>query len=87
MLKAARLAIVNSPITIASARKQPLSAATLMFGRITVPIVLTQPAPRLRDASVSVCTSIARKPASRAKNMYGNARITYAPTRKPYGSS
>ena len=35
MWNADRLAIVNSPITIASVRKAPLSAATRMFGRIT----------------------------------------------------
>ena len=75
---AARLAIVNSPITIARVRNEPASAATRMFGRITCTIVVGQLAPRLCDASVSVCTSIARKPASSAKYMYGNARITYA---------
>ena len=67
MWKAERLAIVNSPITIASVRKAPLSAATLMFGRITRPSVVRQDAPRLCEASVSVCTSIARKPASSEK--------------------
>ncbi len=40
--------------------------------------VVPQRAPRLCDASVRVCTSIERKPASSEKNMYGNARITYA---------
>ena len=49
--------------------------------------VVAQLAPRLCDASVSVWTSIARKPASSEKNMYGNARITYAATRNPHGSA
>ena len=77
--------MVNSPMTIASVRKRPPSAATRMFGRITRKSVVGQLAPRLWDASVSVCTSIERKPVSSEKYMYGNARITYAATRKPYG--
>ena len=48
---------------------------------------VVQRAPRLCDASVNVCTSIERKPASSEKNMYGNARITYAAARKPHGCS
>ena len=83
--KAERFAIVNSPITIASVRNEPASAAARMFGRITLTSVVGQRAPRLCDASVSVCTSIERKPASSEKNMYGNARITYAAARKPHG--
>ena len=82
---AARFAIVNSPITIASVRNDAASAAARMFGRITLSNVLGQLAPRLCDASVSVCTSIDRKPASSEKNMYGNARITYAAARNPQG--
>ena len=35
-----------------------------MFGRITLISVVGQLAPRLCDASVSVCTSIERKPAA-----------------------
>ncbi len=61
---AERLASVNSPITIASVRKAPLSAATRMFGRITRASVRGHDAPSPREASVSVCTSIERKPAS-----------------------
>ena len=76
---------MNSPITIASVRNDAASAAERMFGRITFRSVVGQLAPRLCDASVSVCTSIDRKPASSEKNMYGNARITYAATRKPHG--
>ena len=38
-----------------------------MFGRITRQSVVRQVAPRLCEASVSVCTSIARKPASSEK--------------------
>ena len=76
VLNAERLAIVNSPITIASVRNEPPRAATRMFGRITRSSVVRQLAPRFCDASVSVWTSIARKPASREKYMYGNARIT-----------
>src|SRR5581483_5114460 len=83
----ARFAIVNSPITIASARNEPASAAARMFGRITRTSVTGQLAPRLCDASVSVCTSIDRKPASSEKNMYGNARITYVAARIPFGWS
>ncbi len=56
-----------------------------MFGRITFTSVVGQLAPRLCDASVSVCTSIERKPASSEKNMYGNARMTYAVARNPHG--
>ena len=74
--KAARFAIVNSPMTIASVRKDPASAAERMFGRMTLRSVVPQRAPRLCEASVSVCTSIDRKPASSEKNMYGNARMT-----------
>ena len=87
VLKVERLAIVNSPITIASVRKEPPSAAARMFGRITRVSVVRQLAPRLCEASVSVWTSIDRKPASREKYMYGNARITYAVARNPYGLS
>ncbi len=76
---------MNSPMTIASVRKDPASAAERMFGRITLKSVVPHRAPRLCDASVSVCTSIDRKPASSEKNMYGNARMTYAPARKPHG--
>ena len=83
--KAARFAIVNSPITIASVRNDAARAAARMFGRITRKRVVPQRAPRLWEASVSVCTSIERKPASSEKNMYGNARITYAAARKPQG--
>ena len=78
---------MNSPITIASVRKAPASAAARMFGRITRKSVVRQGAPRLCEASVSVCTSIARKPVSSEKYMYGKERITYAATRKPYGSA
>ena len=67
MSNVASEAIVNSPITIASVRKAPAMAATRMFGRITRNSVVGQLAPRFCDASVSVCTSIARKPASSAK--------------------
>ena len=76
---------MNSPITIASVRNAPPSAAARMFGRITRTSVVAQLAPRLCEASVSVCTSIARKPASSEKYMYGKARITYAAARNPYG--
>ena len=58
MWNASRLAIVNSPSTIASVRNEPASAAARMFGRITLSSVRGQLAPRLCDASVSVCTSI-----------------------------
>ena len=40
-------AMVNSPITIASVRNAPARAATRMFGMITRPSVVRQPAPRL----------------------------------------
>ena len=67
MSNADSVAIVNSPITIASVRNAPESAATVMFGRMTRPSVVRQLAPRLCDASVSVCTSIDLNPASSAK--------------------
>ena len=67
---------MNSPITIASVRNEPASAAALMFGRITRTSVVGQPCAEALRASVSVCTSIARNPASSEKYMYGNARIT-----------
>ena len=52
-------------VAIASVRNAPLSAATLMFGG--TPSVVGQLAPSPRDASVRVCTSIERKPASSKK--------------------
>ena len=58
---------MNSPITIASVRNAPASAAVRMFGRITRNSVVRHVAPRLCEASVSVCTSIARKPESSEK--------------------
>ena len=57
-------------------QEAPASAAARMLGRITRRSVVRQGAPRLCDASVSVCTSIARKPVSSEKYMYGKARIT-----------
>src|SRR4051794_1214221 len=83
--KSVRLAIVNSPITIASVRNAPDSAACFTFGRITRRSVVRHVAPSDCDASVSVCTSIARKPASSERYTYGKARITYAATRNVYG--
>jgi hypothetical protein len=68
--------MVYSPITMARVRNEPASAAALMLGRITRHSVVGHPAPRLWDASVSVCTSIERKPVSSEKYMKGNARIT-----------
>src|SRR3954451_2862491 len=76
VLNAARFAIVNSPMTIASVRNEAARAAARMFGRMTFTSVVVQRAPRLCDASVRVWTSIERKPASSEKNMYGNARMT-----------
>jgi len=43
--KAARLAIVNSPITMASVRNDAASAAARMFGRMTRRSVVVQRAP------------------------------------------
>ncbi len=59
--------MVNSPMTMAKVRKAPLSTATRTFGKITLNMIVGQPAPRLSAASVSVRTSIARRPVSTAR--------------------
>ena len=69
---------MNSPITIASVRNAPRARRRGCSEGSPAGASSRQLAPRLCDASVSVCTSIERKPASSEKNMYGNARITYA---------
>ena len=54
--------MVNSPITMAKVRKAPLSTAVRTLGRMTLKRIRGQPAPRVSAASVSVRTSMARKP-------------------------
>ena len=59
--------MVNSPSTSATIRMVAASTAVRMFGRMTRHIVDSHPAPSEPAASVSVLTSIARRPASRAR--------------------
>ena len=61
--------MVNSPMTMAKVRKAPERTATRTFGRITRAMMVIQPAPRLCAASVSVATSMARRPVSTARYM------------------
>ena len=61
--------MVNSPMTMAKVRKAPESSATRTFGRMTRSMIVSQPAPRLWAASVSVRTSIERMPVSTARYM------------------
>ena len=68
--------MVNSPMTMARVRKAPLSSATRRFGRMTWTMIRGQPAPRLCAASVSVRMSIAWRPVSTARYMYGNDSTT-----------
>ena len=74
--RARKLAMVNSPMTMARVRNAPLSSATRRFGRMIRDMTVNQPAPRLCDASVSARMSIARRPVSTARYMYGNDRMT-----------
>ena len=69
-------------------RLRPLIGFLALVPFVVAPIILVvgQAAPRLCEASVNVWTSMARNPVSSEKYMYGNARITYAATRNPYGS-
>ena len=46
--------MVNSPMTMAKVRKAPERTATSTFGRMTRTMIVSQPAPRLCAASVSV---------------------------------
>ena len=71
-----KLAMVYSPMTMASVRKAPLSRATRMFGKITEMRIRVQPAPMLWAASVRVRTLIACRPLSTARYIYGNERTT-----------
>src|SRR5947207_13368520 len=70
--RARNVAIVYSPITIASVRNAPDSNDTRRLGRMTCQRIRTQPAPRLWDASVRLWMSIERSPTSTARYMYGN---------------
>ena len=67
---------MNSPSTSETASREAFSTADEMFGTITRSITVPQPAPRLRAASVRVGTSIACRPASSDRYMYGNTRTT-----------
>ena len=66
--------MVNSPTTMARVRNAPLSSATRRFGRITWRMIRVQPAPRLWAASVRLRMSVAWRPVSIARYMYGNDR-------------
>ncbi len=67
------LAKVNSPSTTAKVRNDDEMIAVRRFGIRARRSVVPQPAPRLREASTSVLTSIARTPASIARNVNGSA--------------
>jgi hypothetical protein len=69
---------VNSPTTIARVRNAPDRTAVLRFGKMTWRRIRNQPAPRLWAASVRTRTSMAARPASTARYMYGNDRTVYA---------
>jgi hypothetical protein len=56
-------------MTMANVRKAPESTATKTLGRMTRHMMVTQPAPRLCAASVSVPTSMALSPVSMARYM------------------
>src|SRR6185437_1406425 len=71
-----RLAMVNSPMTMASVRKAPDSSATMMLGKMTLNRIVGVLAPRMLAASVSVCTSIVLRPVSTARYMEGRASAT-----------
>ena len=77
-LRARNVAIVYSPMTMASVRNAPDRSAVRRFGKITRHRIRAQPEPRLWAASVRVRTSIAARPVSTARYMYGNDRTTYA---------
>ena len=62
-----RLAIVNSPRQSATISTVDESSEVPRFGRTTRHIVVSQPPPRLLDASVSVFRSMERSPASIAR--------------------
>ena len=70
------LAIVNSPSTTVAVRNDDEISALDRLGKITRHTVANQPAPRLRDASTKVRTSMARMPASIARYVNGNASTT-----------
>src|SRR3954471_15348213 len=76
--RARNVAMVNSPMTMASVRKAPDSRATRTFGRMTKTMLRGQPAPRLWAASVNERMSMDWRPVSIARYMYGNDRTTYA---------
>src|ERR1700694_707739 len=48
-----------------------------MFGTMTRSITVVHPAPTLRAASDSVLMSMADRPASRARQLYGRTRMRY----------
>ena len=61
--------MVNSPMTMAKVRKAPDSTAISTLGRMTRAMIVVQPAPRICAASVSVRTSMVRRPVSTARYM------------------
>ena len=60
-------AMVNSPSTTATARKDADSTAVRTLGRMIRHITVNQLAPSERAASARVVTSMAERPASRAR--------------------
>ena len=62
-----KLAMVNSPTTVASVRNAPLSSAERRLGKMTCSRIVPQPAPRLCAASVRERTSMAARPVSTAR--------------------
>ena len=59
--------MVYSPKASAKDRKAAFSTAVRNEGSRIRKVTVNQPAPRLRPASVSVCTSMLRMPASSAR--------------------
>ena len=58
----------------ANVMSEALMTATRRFGRMTRQITVAQFAPRLRAASVSVRMSMARRPASMERKVYGSTK-------------
>src|SRR2546428_3974786 len=75
---ASRFANVNSPRTRATASRHALRIALDMFGTTTRSITVPHPAPRLRAASDRVLRSMAARPASSVRYVYGSTRMRYA---------
>ena len=68
--------MVNSPMTMARVRNAPAQQRDAQVRQDDPPEIVIQPAPRLWAASVRVRMSIARRPVSTARYMYGSDRTT-----------